>query len=124
MKDFSSDEIETILNAMDTIDSTAVSAVELAPLSDAPTFRPLMHLTDKEWTTWKGLKVKIEVVFGSATLTLEELVALKPGSILPFDQNKNEPVDIYANGKKIGKGVIVTSGGHYGIQIVSFEKKA
>jgi flagellar motor switch protein FliN len=53
------------------------------------------------------LPLLIEVVVGSTTLTLGEVLNLGPGSVVELDNLVEEPVDIKVNGKLVAKGEIV-----------------
>ncbi len=63
------------------------------------------------------LEVKVEVVIGSASLSLEELYNLKHGSVIKLDQRLEAPVDICLNGNVIARGTLCIVDDNYAIKI-------
>jgi len=61
------------------------------------------------------LEVTVEV--GSKKITLEELFALRPSSVIVLDKPLSEPVDIKVNGKKIAEGELVVVNNRFGVKI-------
>jgi len=69
--------------------------------------------------------VRVTVEVGRTRLTLAELVALGPGSLVSLDREAHEPADILVNGKVVARGEVVTIDGCYGVRITSVaERKA
>ncbi|MFN3263750.1 MAG: flagellar motor switch protein FliN [Aquificaceae bacterium] len=64
------------------------------------------------------IPLQVEVIVGSATLTLGELLHLTPGSGVELEQNGETPVDIKVNGKLIAKGEIVIVEDRFGVRII------
>lgn len=64
------------------------------------------------------IPLQVEVIVGSATLTLGELLQLAPGSVVELEQNVETPVDIKVNGKLIAKGEIVIVEDRFGVRII------
>jgi flagellar motor switch protein FliN/FliY len=69
------------------------------------------------------LPLLIEVVVGSTTLTLEEVLNLGPGSVVELDNLVEEPVDIKVNGKLVAKGEIVVVEEKFGVKITDIVEK-
>ncbi|WP_299200086.1 flagellar motor switch protein FliN [Thermocrinis sp.] len=69
------------------------------------------------------LPLLIEVVVGSTTLTLEEILNLGPGSVVELDNLVEEPVDIKVNGKLVAKGEIVVVEEKFGVKITDIVEK-
>jgi flagellar motor switch protein FliN/FliY len=65
----------------------------------------------------------IEVVVGSTTLTLGEILNLGPGSVVELDNLVEEPVDIKVNGKLVAKGEIVVVEERFGVKITDIVEK-
>lgn len=61
--------------------------------------------------------VHLEVVLGCATLTVEELFALKAGTSLALDTELDAFVALQLNGKTIARGHLVAVDDHFGIKI-------
>ncbi len=69
------------------------------------------------------LPLLIEVVVGSTTLTLEEILNLCPGSVVELDNLVEEPVDIKVNGKLVAKGELVVVEEKFGLKITDIVEK-
>jgi flagellar motor switch protein FliN/FliY len=69
------------------------------------------------------LPLLIEVVVGSTTLTLEEILNLGPGSVVELDNLVEEPVDIKVNGKLVAKGEIVVVEEKFGVKITDIVER-
>jgi flagellar motor switch protein FliN/FliY len=69
------------------------------------------------------LPLLIEVVVGSTTLTLGEILNLGPGSVVELDNLVEEPVDIKVNGKLVAKGEIVVVEEKFGVKITDIVEK-
>jgi flagellar motor switch protein FliN len=67
-----------------------------------------------------GIPVNVQVMLGTATLQLSELMSLEPGSDLYLDQAIGEPVIVFVNGARIAKGelyVLEGRGDRLGVRI-------
>ena len=51
--------------------------------------------------------------------TLGEIQRLAPGALVPLARPFDEPLDIMANGKRLGRGTLVRIGQSLGVRIVS-----
>jgi flagellar motor switch protein FliN/FliY len=69
------------------------------------------------------LPLLIEVVVGSTTLTLGEVLNLGPGSVVELDNLVEEPVDIKVNGKLVAKGEIVVVEEKFGVKITDIVER-
>ncbi|WP_157215373.1 flagellar motor switch protein FliN [Flavisphingomonas formosensis] len=69
-------------------------------------------------TLFDDVKVEVEARLGSAELTIQALMALGAGSVLPLDRDIADPVDLYVNGACVARGEIVAVGDRFGIRIV------
>lgn len=65
----------------------------------------------------KDIPLKIKVVVGTKTLTIEELQAVKNNEVLQLDQLAGTLAEVYANDKLIAYAEIVLMGEHFGIKI-------
>ena len=69
---------------------------------------------------FSAIPVTVQVMLGTATMQLSELMNLKPGSDLILDQAIGEPVIVIVNGTKIAKGelyVLESRGDMLGVRI-------
>jgi flagellar motor switch protein FliN len=69
------------------------------------------------------LPLLIEVVVGSTTLTLGEILNIGPGSVVELDNLVEEPVDIKVNGKLVAKGEIVVVEEKFGVKITDIVER-
>jgi len=63
--------------------------------------------------------VPIRVIFelGRVELPLAEIAALAPGALVPLARPLDGPLDMVANGKRIGQGMLVRIGDSLGVQV-------
>jgi flagellar motor switch protein FliN/FliY len=66
----------------------------------------------------RHVQVRIEARLGEKVMTIDELMALKPGAALAFERNLNEPIDLYLNGTVVARGEIVAVDDRFGVRIV------
>ncbi|MDF1836464.1 MAG: flagellar motor switch protein FliN [Planctomycetota bacterium] len=66
--------------------------------------------------------VSITVLIGTTRMSLGDLVALGPGSLIPLDREAHEPADILVNGRVIARGEVVTIDNTYGVRISHLDK--
>ena len=62
------------------------------------------------------LNLRIEL--GRTTLNVGETEKLRAGAIMPLDNAASEPADIYADGRLIARGEVLTVDGKYGVRVV------
>ncbi|MBV9559151.1 MAG: type III secretion system cytoplasmic ring protein SctQ [Bradyrhizobium sp.] len=70
-----------------------------------------------EATDLDALPVQVVIELGRLELELAEVRRLAPGAILPLTRPLDEPLDIIANGRRIGRGTLVRIGDSTGIRI-------
>lgn len=61
----------------------------------------------------------IEVVLGSTTKSIKEILNLGPGSIVELDKMADEPVEILVNGTLIAWGEVVVVNENFGVRITN-----
>ena len=65
------------------------------------------------------LPVRLVFELGRVELSLGELQRLAPGALVPLARPLDEPLDIIANGRRLGRGALVQIGDSLGVRIVS-----
>lgn len=55
----------------------------------------------------KRIPVSVQVVLGSSTMTVAELMKLGRGSVVVLDRTVGEPVEILVNGRVVARGEVV-----------------
>jgi type III secretion protein Q len=114
-----------------------VIPVELSPAGIVVTARPLRGRRGSSWewsmgnpTEFSGptglhdsdlddLPVRLVFEVGRVELSLGELQRLAPGALVPLGRPPDEPLDIMANGRRLGRGTLVQIGESLGVRIVS-----
>ncbi len=66
----------------------------------------------------RGVKVSLEVRLGNTSMTVEEMMALKPGSVVTLGAGLADHVGLYLNGTLIAHGEVVAVGDKYGVRIM------
>lgn len=64
-----------------------------------------------------AMQVTIEAHLGCSEMSVEELMALKSGSVVTLDTGLSEQLDLYLNGTLVARGTIVAVGEKFGIRI-------
>ncbi|MCA8981660.1 MAG: flagellar motor switch protein FliN [Planctomycetes bacterium] len=93
--------------------AVSVQTGQLQELEEGPTGAPI------GLDSLMNVPVKLTVQVGRTRLTLAQLVAMGPGSLIPLDREAHEPADILVNGKVVARGEIVTIDDRYGVRIAS-----
>ena len=66
------------------------------------------------------IPVTVQIVLGSSTMPVSDLVKLGRGAVIPLDRKVGDPVDVVVNGKVVARGevVVVDDGSsHFGISL-------
>jgi flagellar motor switch protein FliN/FliY len=50
-------------------------------------------------------------------LPVRQVMELQAGSVVELQRSASEPVEIFANGRSIGRGEIVVVGDHFGVRV-------
>lgn len=98
------------------IDETQTRAVQLAELTDAP--QPGSAVFGENLDLIRDVKVSIRACIGQCELTVRELFALKSSEVLTLDRDSDGPVDLYLDGRLVGRGELVVVGEHFGVRIL------
>ncbi|GGB53755.1 hypothetical protein GCM10011316_27230 [Roseibium aquae] len=62
---------------------------------------------ERNLDTILGIPVNIQVVLGSATMLVSNLLKLGRGAVIPLNHRVGEPIDIVVNGRVIARGEVV-----------------
>ena len=68
----------------------------------------------------RGIALTVQVVVGTARMTLSRIAALEAGAVIPLDQKLGAPVSILVNGREVAVGdlfVTEAATGQLGIRI-------
>ena len=61
--------------------------------------------------------VELAVEIGRTQMTIREMLAIAPGSIVELDRVAGEPVDLLVNGKRIARGEVVAIDEEFGLRV-------
>ena len=75
----------------------------------------LVHLDS---SIFKDVHVDLKAKLGEAKLSVEELLALKPGSVVKLESQLSDLVELRLNASVVARGEIVAVGDHFGLRIV------
>ena len=64
------------------------------------------------------LEIQLTFELGRQTVELDQLRTIAPGYVFPLGRSPNDPVDIVANGRRIGRGEIVRVGDSLGVRLI------
>jgi flagellar motor switch protein FliN/FliY len=78
---------------------------------DAPLLTPDSDLL-------RDVEVTVQVRLGEARMSLDELLALRQGSVVALDRGLGELVGVYLNQRLIARGEIVAVGESFGVRVV------
>lgn len=63
------------------------------------------------------IDLPLSVRFGQTEMTLAELTALGPGSVIDLGRSPDDPVDVLVHGRLVARGEVVVVSGNYGVRI-------
>lgn len=63
------------------------------------------------------IELDVSLELGQAELTIEELLALREGSVVTLDRAAGDPIDILANGRLIARGEVVVIDNKFCVRI-------
>jgi flagellar motor switch protein FliN/FliY len=72
------------------------------------------------------IDMPLTVRFGEATVSIETLSKLGPGSLVELSRQPDDPVDVLINGRLVARGEVVVVAGNYGVrvtQVVSADER-
>ena len=79
---------------------------------------PRARAADRNLALLGGVKVRVSVEVGGASMRLADLLDLGEGSVVELDRQANELLDILVNGTLVARGEVVTVNGKFGIRVV------
>ncbi len=63
------------------------------------------------------IDMPLTVRFGEATLSIEALSRIGPGSLVELSRQPDDPVDVLINGRLVARGEVVVVAGNYGVRV-------
>lgn len=78
-----------------------------ADSENEPRSRSEIEMESRKLESILRIPVVMQVVIGSVTMPVSNLMKLGRGSVVPLDQKIGEPVDVVVNGRLIARGEVV-----------------
>ncbi|WP_197539833.1 FliM/FliN family flagellar motor switch protein [Janthinobacterium agaricidamnosum] len=69
----------------------------------------------------RKIPVTLTLEVGSARISLQELMAIGPDSVIELDMLAGEPLVIKVNGTPIGRAEVVVAGENYGLKVIDLD---
>jgi flagellar motor switch protein FliN len=63
-----------------------------------------------------GVQLALEV--GRTRMTIRELLALGPGSVIELDRPAGDPLDVYVNQRRVAHGEVAMVNDRYGVRFI------
>lgn len=100
--------------------------VEDAPVAlNTPDFPPLLDAADERSTVpltrFYDVSVTVSVELGRVQLPLGRLLQLGEGAVVELDREVTDPVDLLAQGVRLGRGEVVVVNDQYAVRITELE---
>ncbi|HOA83521.1 MAG TPA: flagellar motor switch protein FliN [Thermodesulfovibrio thiophilus] len=84
---------------------------EFTPTADKSKIRDIEFILD--------IPLELTVIIGQTKILVQELLQLTQGSVVALDKLAGEPMEVYVNGKLIGRGEVVVVNEKFGIRITN-----
>lgn len=97
------------------LDEQKAQAEEPAPSTAAPSRQP-EHNTESMDLLLK-IPLEISVQLGDTHMLVNDLIQLGQGSIIELSKNATSEMELYINGKLLGRGEVVVINEHFGIRV-------
>lgn len=95
-----------------------IPSARIVSLRELPTDKETgANLLNGNLSLISGVKVNLEVIVGSAEISVAELFQIKSGSVLPLQQLHHAPLSVRLDGKIIALGTLVVVGDNFGVCI-------
>jgi flagellar motor switch protein FliN/FliY len=95
-------------------DLAADETAQAAPAAPTPQAARLPQMM-------RRIPVTLTLEVGSTRISLQELMAIGPSSVLPLDTLAGEPLVIKVNGAAIGHAEVVVAGEQYGLKVIDLD---
>ena len=67
------------------------------------------------------VNVRLSAELGRARMPLASVTALGDGAIVDLDRSPDDPVEVFANGRLVGKGRLVLADGEWALRLESID---
>ena len=101
---------------------TKMKAVTVDTALEVPDLEEGAALISLNAALFKDVKVELRARLGKTEMSVEELLALKAGSIVKLDLKMNEPIELRLNDALVARGEIVAVDDNFGVRIIEIAK--
>jgi flagellar motor switch protein FliN/FliY len=70
------------------------------------------------------VNIVLTIEVGRAQIKIKDLLSLTKDSVIDLNKSAGDPVDVYANGKLISQGNIITVNGKYCVRLTAIPEKS
>jgi flagellar motor switch protein FliN/FliY len=70
------------------------------------------------------VRINVSVEVGRVEMPVRQVMELSPGAVIELERSATEPVEIYANGRCIGRGEVVVVGEQFGVRVTELGASA
>ena len=91
-----------------------VKPFPFAPFDPAPATGSASGLSME---SLNDIELDVTLELGRAEVTIEELLQLREGSVVPLDKAAGDPIDILANGRLVARGEVIVVDDKFGVRI-------
>lgn len=95
----------------------AVPPGPAAPPPLPPPSAPAASEASRNLNLLLDMELEVAIRFGKREMQLRDIVELNSGSIIEFEQQIDEPVELLLGGRMIGRGDVVVVDGNYGLRL-------
>lgn len=100
-------------------EAKAGTAPEATPTEAAAAATGKSLFEDKGMDFINDVSIALTIEVGRTQIKIRDLLNLAKDSIIDLNKGADEPVDIYANGRLISRGNIITVNGKYCVRLAS-----
>lgn len=65
----------------------------------------------------RDLQLDVRVVLGEAEMTLEDVMRLRKGSVVPLNAQRSDPVNVFVNGQLVARGEALNRNGKFCVRL-------
>jgi flagellar motor switch protein FliN len=95
----------------------AADAAAAAPPAAAPNSKDASLFDPAKMGILNDVNIALSIEIGRSEIKIRDLLTLTKGSIIELNKLSGEPVEVYANGKLISLGEIITVNGKYCVKL-------
>ena len=91
-----------------------------APAAATQVLEPPAGVTDRSDVRLDALidmMLPVTIEFGRTSMSVQDILALGAGSLVPLDRRVGDPVDIYVSDRRLAEGEVVVIGDTFGIRV-------